>query len=490
MVNFMRRLRLAILRSAAAAIAAAIAAVGAAAAISTLIAGTALAGSVPQEPEQDNSEYLLDIVTNSYARAWREAWDAGDNRFRFRLGSNEVAEWFIEEELKFSASLNERFRFRFHHARLLRYTTEQIPWDVLEFEGHVHKQLFASLYARPAFDKREGSLGLMLQLRQAVNRYARLSVEWPGFMRNFVEHHRETSDGLLYIFTDPPIRFALDLRAELTPNIWVRVAGEAIPQFGMGEEAVNTGQKIEHESAQAEGIGGWIEYIVDPSREPADQFAFGIEADYQRERKSKELVVSPAAFDADASRAGVDERATVRGSQRDDPFQKTPELRFDEDLYQETDDDTVSAWRDTRAFVSPYAWVPIGERVVVNATLRFEEREISVSSRGGRTFATTNEYVVPRLGASYVFGKERRLLLEGGWAAEFRTRTVEEEQSFGEGIELQKDDIEDQRVYLAAEYRFGQANMIRLSEAFELDSEDRGQFGIHDHGFFQMIVGF
>jgi hypothetical protein len=31
---------------------------------------------------------------------------------------------------------------------------------------------------------------------------------------------------------------------------------------------------------------------------------------------------------------------------------------------------------------------------------------------------------------------------------------------------------------------------VRSNEAFELDSEDRGQFGIHDHGFFQMIVGF
>jgi hypothetical protein len=31
---------------------------------------------------------------------------------------------------------------------------------------------------------------------------------------------------------------------------------------------------------------------------------------------------------------------------------------------------------------------------------------------------------------------------------------------------------------------------VRLNEAFELDPEDRGQFGIHDHGFFQMIVGF
>jgi hypothetical protein len=334
----------------------------------------------------------------------------------------------------------------------------------------------------------------MLQLRQAVNRYAKLSVEWPGFMRNFVEHHRETPDSLLHVFVDQPVRFALDLREEITPNIWVRVKGEVIPRFGMGDEVTKTGQKVEHEGAQAEGIGGWIEYIVNPSRDPADQFAFGVEADYQRTRKSRPSVAYPtvvreggASF---AARSGDILSGPCFASRTGDSPRGTPELRFDEDLYEETEDDTVFAWRDTRAFVSPYAWVPIGERVVVNATIRFEEREISVSNDLGRTYATTNEYVVPRLGASYTFGKDRRLILESGWAAEYRTRSVKEEQSFGAGIELENEDLEDHRIYLAVEYRFGEANMIRLNEAFELDCEDRGQFGIHDHGFFQMIVGF
>ena len=97
----------------------------------------AAAATVPRPPEEDNQEYLLDIVTNEYSREWREAWDAGDNRFRFRLGSNNVSQWFIEEELKLAVRLNKRLRFRFYHARLDRFTTERIPWDVLEFEGQV-----------------------------------------------------------------------------------------------------------------------------------------------------------------------------------------------------------------------------------------------------------------------------------------------------------------------------------------------------------------
>jgi hypothetical protein len=449
--------------------------------LTALAVGGAFAGSLPQEPEQDNREYLLDIVTNFYSRDWREAWDAGDNRFRFRLGSNKVTQWFIEEELKLSVPLNDRFRFRFHHARLLHYTTEEIPWDALEFEGRLHNDVFLSVYARPDFDKRESAIGLMLQSRRAVNRYVKLSVEWPGFMRNFAEHHRETSDSLLNIFTDQPVRFTLDLREELSPNLWVRLFGEVIPRFGMGEEVTKTGERFETDRGEAEGIGGWVEYVWDPSRQVRDQFAFGVEADYQRSRQTKPSAASPT-FGS--------ENGAFFASREDDILTRTPELRFDQDLYEPTSDDTVNAWRDTRSFVSPYLWVPVGERVVVNATLRFDRRKISVGNTDGQTFTTRNEYVVPRLGASYAFGAERRLLLESGWVAEFRTRKVEEEKSIGPAVELSREDIDDHRLYLALEYRFSQTNMIRLNESFELDKRDRGQFGIHDHGFFQVIVGF
>ncbi|UCH85629.1 MAG: hypothetical protein JSW50_08075, partial [Candidatus Latescibacterota bacterium] len=86
--------------------------------------GGAFASSVPQHPEMDNPEYQLDIVTNGYSRWWREVWDAGDNRFRFRLGSNNVTQWFIDEQLKFATDLiRDRLRFRFYHMRIKPYST-------------------------------------------------------------------------------------------------------------------------------------------------------------------------------------------------------------------------------------------------------------------------------------------------------------------------------------------------------------------------------
>ncbi len=436
----------------------------------------AFAGSVPQEPEDDNQEYLLDIVTNDHSRWWRETWDAGDNRFRFRLGSNKVTQWFLEEELKFSAPLLDRVRFRFHHARLFHYTTEQIAWDVLEFEGRVHDEFYLSFYARPTFDKREGAIGLMAQRRTDVHRFIIVSVEWPDFMRNYFEHHRDTSDSLLNVFTDRPVRFGLNVREQVLPNLWVRAFGEYIPSFEMGEEVNATGEQIPIEKADARALSGWFEYVTDPSKDVRDQMAFGVEAGYQRSKKS----CACASWDVSAEPV----------SRRDESLWALPQIHFDRDLYERTADDTVRAWRDSRAFVSPYAWVPLGERVVLNAAFRYETREIAVSNDVLDTYYTTNEYIVPRIGVSYAMGSRRQYLWEGGLVSEFRTRTVERVEGSLPRVVLRENDFDDHRLYVAFEYVFGESNVIRLNEGFELDAEDRGQFGIHDHGFFQLIIGF
>ena len=441
---------------------------------------TVLAASIPQEPEKDNREYALDTVTNDYSRRWREIWDSGDNRLRFRLGSNRVTEWFLEEELKLSAPLLDRVRFRFYHSRQFRTSTEHISWDVLEFEGRLHDNLYLSFYARPTFDKRDSALGVMFQHRDAVDRFFILSVEWPGFMRNFSEHHRETSDSLLHIFTRYFPRFGLDMREKITPNLWLRATGEFSPALDLGEEITATGDRIFKERVEAKAIDGWVEYVVDPSRGVRDQMAFGVEAGYQKTVKSKDLTqrLPYAAASVDKNpHAGSD-------------LQAVPQNHFGEDLYEETDGDTVRAWRDTRGYVSPYAWVPVNERITLRGTLRYEKREIATENDVRQAFFTTNEYIVPRVGVSYAMGGKRQYVVETGLVFEYRTRTEEEKTGWDPRELIREEDIDDHRLYLAFEYVFGESNVIRLNEGFELDARDRGQFGIHDHGFFQLILGF
>ncbi|MEJ2720020.1 MAG: hypothetical protein P8181_02600 [bacterium] len=271
----------------------------------------AIAADVPRQPEMDNEEYRLDVVTNGYSRWWREVWDAGDNRFRFRLGSNSVTQWFIDEQLKLSTDLiHDRLRFRFYHSRIMPYSNESIGTDLLEFEGRIYRRSYLSAYARPTSDKRESSLGFMLQHREAVNRYVKISVEWPGFMRNFFEHHRNTPDSLLDIFTDRPVRFGLDVREEIINGVWVRA---------VGEEVTATGEQYPKERAESKALSGWVGYVVSPSREIRDQTALGIEYSYQRSRKSKDVEGrSPTFDDVYANGCGAPTRAvgTVGGAVR------------------------------------------------------------------------------------------------------------------------------------------------------------------------------
>jgi hypothetical protein len=132
----------------------------------------------------------------------------------------------------------------------------------------------------------------------------------------------------------------------------------------------------------------------------------------------------------------------------------------------------------------------LNDRVVLRGTLRFEEREIAIGNDNDQTFTTINKYVVPSVGVRYGLGDRRQYQLEAGLASEWRERTEKRTESPDVPQIVGEEDFDDHRLYIAFEYVFSDSKIIRFIEAFELDSEDRGEFKIHDHGFFQLILGF
>jgi hypothetical protein len=167
-----------------------------------------------------------------------------------------------------------------------------------------------------------------------------------------------------------------------------------------------------------------------------------------------------------------------------------PPTHFGRDLYQRTDEDSVAAWRDSRWFLSPYAWIVLNDRVTLRANVRVGEQEIGIGNVTEQTFYTTNAYVVPLVGVRYSFGRSRSAVLETGLVSEWRKRTEEQTDDMHNRVEVRREHFDDHRLYVGFEYVFGDSKIIRLVEAFELDAEDRGDFAIHDHGFFQVIFGF
>jgi hypothetical protein len=452
----------------------------------------------PREPEEDNREYVLDAVTNDYNRQWREMWDGGDNRFRLRVGSNNVTQWFLEEELKFSTNLiKNRLRFRFWHTRLLRNSSEQLTEDSFEFETRVFSNNYLSAFATPTSKRAENTIGLMLQNRRAVNRYSVLFIELPHVVRNFTEERKDGADSLNVVFTDKPVRLGLNIRERLRPGVWLRLEGEYVPEFTVIEEEAATGTVARSESAKAKSLGGWVEYNWRETDALAAKSAVGFEAGYRRDERAEGS--SPLTNTLSSPR--INEGIAPLGAQRiDEGFasvgvgdegelpQKCDRLilmEFDKDLYWISADDSVTAWRNTRAYAKPYAWVVLNDRWLVRAAVQFERREIRRRNRQSTETVIENRYIAPAAAGRLSLGSRRQAIVELGWASLFRQR----QERVGQSAPIETD-FDDHRMFMTFEYVFSPNKRVRLIEAFELDGEDRGRYGIHDHGFFQMIFGF
>jgi hypothetical protein len=357
-------------------------------------------------------------------------------------------------------------------------------------------------------------------------------VELPHFQRNFSERHRDASDSLLSVFSKKPVRLGVDVREPLSERLWVRFTAELVPKFEMADELMANGAVLPREKGETKGLSGWVEYIFggDPSRglELAgigqargwgkglavfdralrEETAVGIEYGYRKSKKRKifhphttpnvlpagGLIDSRVAFGGEPltnfrwSHSAASPGATGNGGPGGS-LSRTPSRDIDAEFYTPTVNDTVDAWREIRSYVRPYAWIALSERFTLRLSTRIEERKVEWLRSAGGVIEIRNFYVVPAVGLRAALGRARRAVVEGGLVSEFRRR----EDGRLDGAPPVADPtrrFDDHRIYLAFEYAFRPDRMIRITESIDLDSEDWGQFEIHDHGFIQVLFGF
>jgi hypothetical protein len=437
---------------------------------------TAAAVDAPVEPQTENPEFTLDTWTNRYDRYWREVWDGGDNRYRLKFGSNNVREWNLEEDLKLAADLIPgRFRFRFYHSRLYLDSADQRGRDTFELELRLAGSGYLSFFASPTFTKAENSLGLMLQHRKQVDRYARLIVEFPHAVRNFAERHGDRPGATYEVFADSPVRLVLDARGRLSPRVWAHVVFDYVPPFETVLEDNDTGAVLERESGRAYSVGGWIEYAGGERglEQPAAGVNFSLES---REKNGWEMMwPEPVSAATPAARGEV-------------PAPDRVPVGVGDEFYKLTVTDGVRSWRDDRVFVEPFVWVPLSGRWVLKTSVRLDYRELDYAYAAGTGSEIINRSVVVGAGAQVKLGDTRRSVLESGVAMEYRER--QESCGCGGTEPEQTDNYQDHRWYISYEYRFSPTRIIRLVETIDFDREDWGSFSIHDHGFVQAVFSF
>lgn len=435
-----------------------------------LVAADATHADVPRplEPEEDNSEYLLDLVSNDYSPAWLRMWEGGDNRLRFRLGSNSVEQWFIEEELKLATSLvDDRLRFRYRHARLHRHAGERIGADTFEFETRVAGRAYVSAFLTPSSVKADNAVGVAVQHRRRVDRFTLFFLEFPHVARNVIEREKDNSDEFIAVFDERPVRFGLRMREEPIEGLLVRLDWELVPRFEIVEQVQRSGAVVRRESGSASSLAGNLEY--DRGRREDDGATIGgVAFGYRLADRD----------DTEPQRPGLALAAKEAGPS------PLIALEFDSDLYSLGALDSLSRWETKRAWAKPYLWFEVNDRWTLRCALHLEEREIERVEGDGATTTITNRYTAARAGARFALGARRRSSVELGWASSLRRR---EELT---ATMRERHDIHENRVYLAYEISLGEARAIRAIESFDLDREDRGKFWIHDHAFVQLIFGF
>jgi hypothetical protein len=457
-----------------------------------LFTGACLADRLPVEPEEDDSEYFLDLETNAYSRLWREMWDEGDNRMRFRLGSNNVREWFLEEELKFSSPLLNRLRVRYRHGRLHRYTSDRESFDIFEFEGRVQRDFFVSLFVHPTFSKPENSVGLMFQCRKAVNDYFIFFIEFPHFLRNFTEDHSDPPDSVRTRFDTSPVRIGVDVRELLYPHLWMRLRASTTNVFDIRSESYPSGERINNETGKVTDVSGYLEYVFDPELSLREQSAAGVESFYHKTEKARtpmpEFFIGQSVFAGQSPFVGQSpfERA---GSVGDASAAASFFAEDENSPFTPTQGDSVGSWIADSRYMKPYAWIALDERFTLCAAVRIEKRDIKWLDEWSFETKLTNWYAIPSIGVRWGLGARKASIIDAGFVGQYRKRE-RLRRTCCEILSRVTGRYRDNRLYIAYEYYFNETKSIRVLETIDLDREDWGQFSIHDHGFFQMQFGF
>ena len=258
--------------------------------------------------------------------------------------------------------------------------------------------------------------------------------------------------------------------------MWLRLAGEFIPSFEVADELEDSGIITQREKIEARGLSGWVEHVWHNDRPITAQTALGIEAGYRYEESQR----LPGAA-AESTNRAADHCQAIQLSLAP----RLLDMEFDDDLYDRGRDDDAQFWSERRWRAEPYAWVAVNPRLTARARVRFEQRDIEWLDDRARYRSLKTTYAVPTISARVHFGSHRQAIVEAGFASEFRNR-----REVRVDASVREDNLADHRLYLAYEHVFGEAKMIRVAEAIELDREDVGELRIHDHGFLQLVFGF
>jgi hypothetical protein len=159
--------------------------------------------------EEFDTEYAMDLVQLSYDRDWDSLWLEKDIGVRLAMGSLNVRQWFLDQEVKVAADFTDWFRFLYRYDR---YDGLEPLWDErqlneFELEFGVWRWFKLGLRTQPVFWKRYSDAGLTAKFRRDRYRYVEAGYTALDFDNNYSFRRSNYDEGYEEIFEESPRRY-------------------------------------------------------------------------------------------------------------------------------------------------------------------------------------------------------------------------------------------------------------------------------------------
>jgi hypothetical protein len=174
--------------------------------------GPALGQYVPgpyDVEEEFDREYGMDLAQLSYDRDWERMWKAHDSGLRLAMGSLNVRQWHLNQEVKFAAEFTNWFRFLYRYDR---YEGLEPLWDErqlneMEVEFRLWRWFKLGLRMQPTFWKRYTDAGFTGKFHYGPGRFVEAGYTAIDFDNNYSFERSAYDEGYEEIFEKRPRRY-------------------------------------------------------------------------------------------------------------------------------------------------------------------------------------------------------------------------------------------------------------------------------------------
>ena len=409
-----------------------------------LAAGLYVPGPYDTEEEFD-IEYAMDLVQLSYDRDWERIWAEHDIGVRFAMGSLNVRQWFLNQEVKLAADFTDWFRFLYRYDR---YEGLEPLWDErqlneFELEFGIWRWFKLGLRTDPTFWKRYSDAGFTTKFRYDRGRYVEAGCTAIDFDNNYSFRRSKYDEGYEEMFEDSPRRYE-------AAGGW---------SFPLGFSVT--------------GEGFW--------RTPSTKFYtyfYGQRPNWARrfaERYGAATVRKKLPADLEAYYRGAASEWEETRRLTDAPSGEVP-------LEENYDGRLTLASHGGGVYYQP----PGRHRVRGGLERRFQTRRFNFADKPYQSYDyDKTEWVYHLLWRLRTW---RELYLETGYMGEIiNAEKINLDTGFRETMDREKT---QNRVPISLEYKFGEKYALKIASGVDLDSRDWGQYLIYDKAYAYVIACF